>query len=44
MNEYEWVAWQALSDLVRIIMVSTWIWFGYLAFKVMKKNTRGGHN
>ena len=42
MNEYEWVAWQALSDLVRMIMVSTWIWFGYLAFKVLRHNAKDG--
>jgi hypothetical protein len=41
MNEYEWVAFQALSDLVRMIMVSTWIWFGYLAFKVLRNNAKG---
>jgi hypothetical protein len=36
MYEYEWVFFQALSDLVRLVLISAWIGGGYYLFRVLR--------
>jgi hypothetical protein len=36
MYEYEWVFFQALSDLVRLVMISGWIAFGYYMWRIVR--------
>lgn len=36
MYEYEWVFFQALSDLVRLVMISAWIVGGVYIYRLLR--------
>lgn len=40
MNEYEWIAWQAVSDLVRMVMISSWIYLGWIVWRFVLSDPR----
>lgn len=40
MNEYEWIAWQAVSDLIRMVMITGWLWFGWVVWRTIRPESK----
>lgn len=44
MEEYTWIAWQAVSDLVRMIMITGWLAFAWFVWRNILSEPKDGDN